>query len=379
MKKLFLFCLLCIPYSSFGYNIQYILPQLWEAYEFTWEYNYWGCQELNNICIQSKDTESISLKILDKNKMPSLQIDNINLFFSNWEEKNNFESNDILTITKTNNWTYSISFPREIILDLWLKDLSISKLKTKKLEVLNSGSFYKLNWVISGDITIWNFWNTTTVYKKENISINEKELLINTKEQTIFIWDELYQITQEELLDFSDIVSQSIVTTQKNPFTDIENSFAKDYILNLYSQWIIKWYWDWTFRPNNSVTRWEFLSMIMKKSKIDVSSYKNYFTDISGWVVPYAETAREKWFIQTSENFRPNNLITRAEAIKILLNVSWKEIKLFTSSTYSDVDWWKINFIETARELGIINSADKFRPNDSISRAETSKIIDLLN
>ena len=50
------------------------------------------------------------------------------------------------------------------------------------------------------------------------------------------------------------------------PFSDIADSFAKDYITALYGSGIVHGYDDGTFRPDTPVSRIEFLKMVMVKT-----------------------------------------------------------------------------------------------------------------
>ncbi|MDD2516249.1 MAG: S-layer homology domain-containing protein, partial [Candidatus Gracilibacteria bacterium] len=81
--------------------------------------------------------------------------------------------------------------------------------------------------------------------------------------------------------------------------------------------------------------------------------------------------------------FRPNDLITRAEAIYMLLNASQIKPSENANTNFTDIPangTWMIKYIAKAQELGIaqgqvIDGKLKFRPNSGISRAETAKII----
>ena len=82
--------------------------------------------------------------------------------------------------------------------------------------------------------------------------------------------------------------------------------------------------------------------------------------------------------------FRPNDSISRGEAITMLLNAAKIAVDFSTTTTqFSDipeVSQWMIPYIATAESLGIIqrqtrNDALIFRPNDSITRAEGVRVV----
>ncbi len=77
--------------------------------------------------------------------------------------------------------------------------------------------------------------------------------------------------------------------------------------------------------------------------------------------------------------FKPEQQVTRAEALKIILLVFEIPIQQTATSSFSDIhpnDWY-ISIVETAKNHGIINGYPDgtFKPNDAINRAEISKII----
>lgn len=164
-------------------------------------------------------------------------------------------------------------------------------------------------------------------------------------------------------------------------FLDISDSFARTYIQRLASAWIVNWYPGGNFRPENNATRSEFLKIVLKAVGEDYSNADTttlVFSDIdsNSWQAKVVAHATLLWIISTSNtNFRPNDNITRAEAIKILLNAANIDTPEVTSSSFSDVSWWAVKYIERAKILWIISDNTNFRPNDNITRAEVCKIV----
>lgn len=170
-------------------------------------------------------------------------------------------------------------------------------------------------------------------------------------------------------------------------FSDIANSFARDDILQFASEWILVGYGDWTFRPNNPITRAEFLGVLMKALNIDVGSWPvTTFTDIpASWMNKYVEKAKEywiKWQVKDGKSiFRPNDPITRAEAMAMLISISEITPSANTTTDFTDItNDWMIKYIEKAKELWIaewqtIDGKLVFRPNDPITRAEAVRVI----
>ncbi|MDD3302292.1 MAG: S-layer homology domain-containing protein [Candidatus Gracilibacteria bacterium] len=175
-------------------------------------------------------------------------------------------------------------------------------------------------------------------------------------------------------------------------FSDIKESFANGYIKELYNKGIVKGYEDKTFKPDNNITRAEFLSIVMKALEIDLTSTgTNDFVDIPSdgeWMIKYIMKAKELGIvsgqiIDSKLKFRPNDFITRAEAISILLKTSNMDLTSTLTNDFVDIPLdgeWMIKYVIKAKELGIISgqiidSKLKFRPNDFITRAEVSKVV----
>ncbi len=86
--------------------------------------------------------------------------------------------------------------------------------------------------------------------------------------------------------------------------------------------------------------------------------------------------------IQRSNRFRPNDSITRAEASKILTVALGVTISEPTTMTYVDVSRTMslAKYVEAVTFLNIFSGQIRagqriFRPNDSITRAEIAKVV----
>ena len=169
-------------------------------------------------------------------------------------------------------------------------------------------------------------------------------------------------------------------------FSDISNNWAKVYIEALAKAGVIN---NTTlFNPDNNISRAEFLKMAMKGLKVsyDTSVKSSDFSDVGeAWQISLVVKAKSLGIVsgQTINGklvFRPNDTITRAEAMKILLAAAGYKSDA-TVTVFSDVtEAWQIPFIAKAQSLGIvsgqtINGKLVFRPNDTITRAEVAKIV----
>lgn len=123
-------------------------------------------------------------------------------------------------------------------------------------------------------------------------------------------------------------------------FMDIAGSWAYDYIVKLSLRGVINN--GEKFSPNNNTIRAEFIKMMVGAIGGDIATIdrKTPFADVtdSSWFAPYVSYAVKNNLINaTLKNFRPNDTITREEAMKILALSLKLDIDTFTSTSFADV------------------------------------------
>ena len=77
-----------------------------------------------------------------------------------------------------------------------------------------------------------------------------------------------------------------------------------------------------------NITRREMLKVLMKLSEKDVPETCNgSFSDLrsNDWGCKYAEAALNNWYIAANSSFRPNDLVTQIEALKMIMQWKWIE------------------------------------------------------
>jgi hypothetical protein len=87
-----------------------------------------------------------------------------------------------------------------------------------------------------------------------------------------------------------------------------------------------------------------------------------------------------KWIIEnnksTPEKYRLWDSITRKETMKIMIKVAWIEVQDKCEWIFSDVaNDWSCKYIEASLKVKFIAKADKFRPDDNITKTEALKMI----
>ena len=182
------------------------------------------------------------------------------------------------------------------------------------------------------------------------------------------------------------------------PFTDIADSGYRDYISLGQALGIVNGYPDGTFRPNNTVTRAQYITMLYNMyGKPDVSGYSLNFKDKNSISGPYVDAV--KWGVAKGiingygdNTFRPDQQITRAQ----MAAFSYRLMKLAVGGEFKDEVKADCGFkdsssiakdykeaVNVMANLGIITGfdtdndgkGDTFRPNATANRGQAATII----
>lgn len=172
-----------------------------------------------------------------------------------------------------------------------------------------------------------------------------------------------------------------------NPITfrDVRQHWAKEAIERLANREILNGFPDGTFRPDLTVTREQFVTMLIQAKQIRVPKGKNLFRDVPSalWSAPFITAAVEEGIIIRSEygtSFRPEQAITREEmAVMIARALDLKS----DSGAISFRDKTQMNHVglvgAVVKEGIILGYPDNsFRPKQSLTRAEAAIVIDLV-
>lgn len=148
-------------------------------------------------------------------------------------------------------------------------------------------------------------------------------------------------------------------------------------------------YDDGTFKPENNVTRAEFLRMLVSALCEEYNPNTDYgtcsYSDISlgKWYENYVAYAEQKGLINgfPDGTFRPDNQITRAEASTLTANFLGLDTTFAAPSEFNDVDGtsseWASAAINALYAKNVIHgySDGSFRPGKNITRAEAATLI----
>lgn len=173
-------------------------------------------------------------------------------------------------------------------------------------------------------------------------------------------------------------------------FKDIKNNEFKEYINKLRLQGSIQGYPDGTFKPDNLINRAELLKIGSLAFGLNVLTEAGTapFTDVpkSSWYARFIETAKEERMITgySDHTFKPEQFVNKAEAMKILLNLSRvpfdpnpSAMTLFVNIDESKKDEWYYPYLHFLKSKGVLDSYTNKELNlsENINRGEVAKII----
>lgn len=186
-------------------------------------------------------------------------------------------------------------------------------------------------------------------------------------------------LTQEEMQNDQSSVPMNLLPR----FIDIQGHWAENFIKELYAKGYINGKSETKFDPNGEITRAEL-------TKIAINAFSYYsptvnekpFRDVAAdaWYAPYIKAAKEQGVVQgVGQDFKPNEAISRAAALKILFEASGLPKLTNVQVPFTDIPanaWFHI-YVASAVGHDIVSgyANNTFRPGNSITRAEVSKIV----
>ena len=162
-------------------------------------------------------------------------------------------------------------------------------------------------------------------------------------------------------------------------FTDVQNSWAKDYILNAYmNNWITGSSAD-KFSPEEPLTRAQAAVMLVRRLGITPTLNPAYSFDdcVGSWAQAYIETARKYQIISgIGDNlFDPDRPVTRQE-LAVMIDNALKLQIINGGSAFADVTLlsnpWSYAAIQAVSGSGVITGYPDgtYRPDCDVTRAE---------
>jgi len=114
------------------------------------------------------------------------------------------------------------------------------------------------------------------------------------------------------------ITTTTLSFAASNSFSDIGSHWANKNIMSLQNKKVINGYPDGTFKPDGSMTRAEFITVMLRSLGIQKAETEGK------WYAGYLAKANQYNYIQDNNNIineKPDNPITRLEATTTLANL----------------------------------------------------------
>ena len=184
---------------------------------------------------------------------------------------------------------------------------------------------------------------------------------------------------------YSDLVEVTPVEEEPqeiaSSFSDVSASHGNyEAITYLAENGVISGYPDGTFRPDNTVTRAEALRFVLEGIHASIEIGDLPFKDVAEgeWYYKYVSTAHLRSIVAgyPDGSFRAGNVVSRAEFMKILLTaMDVKVSKNLKEDPFKDVDkdTWFAPYFDYAKDNGIIDSGLRAWPSTGMKRSDVAE------
>ncbi len=295
-----------------------------------------------------------------------------NYYNMGWQQSNPIYSNVALTASSPNEGQTSVNTDTSIT----LKFSGSISYKSSQLETqiyLTDNSNRKIN------IDIKTSDSDKLVIKpktKLNENTSYKLYVYNLKDNKGFILKSV-------------CVSFTTGNANNSRFTDVESShWAYNAIIELNNRGIISGYSDKSFKPNESVTRSQFASMLTKALNLSTSSTKQTFEDIpvKNWDYKAVEAAKiyltgykaengRMYFYGSKSSVREDMAVALVKALGLSVVSNDSNLKR-TFTDYDSISKNLRSYVYTAYANNImVGSNGKFNAQGSLTRAEAASLL----
>lgn len=178
-------------------------------------------------------------------------------------------------------------------------------------------------------------------------------------------WNDVYFLDLEDNKLLAGTNGGAAIYTEGKGFDDIDNHWARDEIKKMATMGYINGS-NGEFKPNDYITRAEFVSILVKILGLDQSSDKDFFNDVNtpDWFFEDISLAAEEGLVKGFEDgtFRPNKHITRQEIASVLSifteELTDEEIESLLSKYNDNVAKWAERAVAAAINMEIITGLE---------------------
>ncbi|KUK74148.1 MAG: Uncharacterized protein XD91_0104 [Clostridiales bacterium 38_11] len=246
----------------------------------------------------------------------------------------------------------------------------------KVIGTLNDGEIYIVG--KEAEMEGGYYWYYLLTESGEGLGWAARNWLVKIEEQEDIELDKI-----DEVIETSEIENpNSSEVTNMAGFTDIDNHWARQYILELYADGILKGKMETSFAPQDDVTRQEFAVLLSRSFEFGDASARS-FSD-KNTVQSYAVTAVEKMVYFNimdleEDKFNPERPLTRIEAALAISRILEypEQLKAFEFEDVQSISIEELKGLASVFTYEIITGRDAktYDPYASITRGEISKIL----
>ena len=233
-------------------------------------------------------------------------------------------------------------------------------------------------------------------YVEYNVGVYDKKVLVNLlnfkedRKVRIYINDKLVTngvniIDEEktgEVIELKQYIPVTLKIEADNCFFDTFGHWAETDITELSGMGIVSGITESRYMPQKTLTRAEFLALLVRGMNLEESTYKGEVPDVENdkWYRDAVQKAIDAKLINKGENFRPEENITREEMCSLLVLCYEYENEKIKAENIAFADLLEIKDTETvskAVSLGLMVGRDdgKFAPTDTATRAEAASVV----
>jgi hypothetical protein len=227
----------------------------------------------------------------------------------------------------------------------------------------------------SGKITLCTFTFEPIEYGEAQVALKDVKL-VNSQLKASVLTNSAKVSTRIDKLP----------TTNEMDFKDILDHWAKEAILTAVKQGFVVGYPDQTFRPDDNVSRSEFVAMLIRALHIQPANNSSLtFVDLDNipeWSRPFVSEAVKLDIVNGYEDntFRSSNSISRAELAVMIVKALGINVDKNAQSSFADageMPSWAVPYIAAAAKARLIQGRGNnlFAPNDRATRAEAVNLI----
>ncbi|OXM82467.1 S-layer homology domain-containing protein [Paenibacillus rigui] len=214
--------------------------------------------------------------------------------------------------------------------------------------------------------------------------IRLNDLMVDESNSTVS--GTLTHFTKYAVMASKEPAAQTAQTAQSSAFavnlSDIQGHWAETAVIQLVKQGAITGYPDNTYKPNDRITRAEFVTIIVNAFGLKAQNSKSFADTTKHWAQSAISTASSLGIADGySENtFGPDDWITREQMATILIRaarIDSTEPAIVHFSDNSSVSDWAKTPLATAAAKGLIDGYEDgtVKPKANASRAEAAAVI----